>query len=93
MTQHPKPDLPEADAPEAANHLGQDNPEHSPDGSEHSRDRAPAAGTIRNPGGLATGLQSGGTIPGKSPGATVGSIGTGGGSTAGAPTGTAKRGV
>lgn len=42
--------------------------------------------------GVATGLQPGGTIPANTPGATVGSIGTGGGSTAGNPTGSAKKG-
>jgi hypothetical protein len=42
-------------------------------------------------GGLSTGLQPGGTVPGKSPAAGVGSIGTGGGSTANKETGTVKR--
>ena len=48
----------------------------------------------RQPGraGLATGLQQGGVTPGHSPGAGVGSIGTGGGSTARAPTGTLANG-
>ena len=40
-------------------------------------------------GGLATGLQPGGIIPGGGPGATVGSIGTGGGSNANEATGDA----
>ena len=34
-------------------------------------------------GGLSSGLQPGGTIPGQGPGVGMGSIGTGGGSTAG----------
>jgi hypothetical protein len=41
--------------------------------------------------GLSTGLQPGGTVPGKSPAAGVGSIGTGGGSSASRETGTVKR--
>jgi hypothetical protein len=40
-------------------------------------------------GGLATSLQPGGIIPGGGPGATVGSIGTGGGSNANEATGDA----
>jgi len=90
MTHHDRPnqhpEAPQTDAGEAADHLGQDAP-------ENGERRTPTTGTIRNPGGLSSGLQPGGTIPGKSPGASVGSIGTGGGSTAGAPTGTAKRGI
>ncbi|HEV2559572.1 MAG TPA: hypothetical protein VGU45_13160 [Microvirga sp.] len=88
MTHHDRPDEHAADAPEAASHLGQDDP-NGGTGERHT----PPSGTLRNPGGLSTGLQPGGTIPGKSPGASAGSIGTGGGSTAGAPTGTAKRGI
>ena len=42
-------------------------------------------------GGLATGLQRGGIKPGGGPGATVGSIGTGGGSNANQPTGDSAR--
>lgn len=42
-------------------------------------------------GGLASGLQPGGTIPGQSPAAGEGSLGTGGGSTAGAASGTLGR--
>jgi hypothetical protein len=37
--------------------------------------------------GLASGLQPGGTLPGASPATGMGSIGTGGGSTANRPTG------
>ncbi|WP_210527931.1 DUF2934 domain-containing protein [Rubellimicrobium arenae] len=43
-------------------------------------------------GGLASGLQPGGIVPGGGPGATVGSLGTGGGSTGNAPTGDLGRG-
>jgi hypothetical protein len=42
-------------------------------------------------GGLASGLQRGGVTPGGGPGATVGSIGTGGGSDADQPTGDSAR--
>ena len=42
-------------------------------------------------GGLASGLQSGCIKPGGGPGATVGSIGTGGGSNANQPTGDSAR--
>ena len=41
--------------------------------------------------GLSSGLQPGGTLPGASPANGEGSIGTGGGSTKGRRTGTAKR--
>jgi hypothetical protein len=41
--------------------------------------------------GSATPLQPGGTKPGGTPGTSVGSIGTGGGSTAGKPTGNAAK--
>lgn len=41
--------------------------------------------------GLSSGLQSGGSAPSSSPAVGVGSLGTGGGSTGGKPTGTAKR--
>jgi hypothetical protein len=43
------------------------------------------------PGGIASGLQPSGTSPGKTPAAGKGSIGTGGGSTAGKDTGNLKR--
>lgn len=43
------------------------------------------------PVGAGTPLQPGGTTPGNSPAAGMGSIGTGGGSTAGAATGSRKR--
>jgi len=44
------------------------------------------------PGGLASGVQPGGTAPGGGPGASQGSIGTGGGATGGAPSGNRKSG-
>ncbi|MFZ5720915.1 MAG: hypothetical protein ACOY5Y_15755 [Pseudomonadota bacterium] len=46
---------------------------------------------IRGPGGVSTDLQPGGARPDGGPGASEGSIGTGGGSTAGADTGAVKR--
>jgi hypothetical protein len=66
---------------------GADEDEHA--GGE--RAATPTTHTLRNPGGLASNLQRGGTVPGGGPGGSVGSIGTGGGSTAGSPTGSAKR--
>ena len=42
------------------------------------------------PGGLSTGLQPSGMTPGGGPGASVGSIGTGGGSDEDRPTGSVK---
>jgi hypothetical protein len=42
-------------------------------------------------GDVATPLQPGGTLPGGGPGASLGSIGTGGGNTAGGSTGSQKR--
>jgi hypothetical protein len=53
----------------------------------------PEGGTLGTPGGVASGLQPGGTIPGGGPGTGVGSLGTGGGSTAGDATGTPARGT
>lgn len=44
------------------------------------------------PSGIASGLQPGGLLPGGGPGASVGSIGTGGGQTTGQDTGWLKRG-
>lgn len=58
---------------------------------EHAGDKKPADPLTQNtPSGIATSLQPGGTVPGKSPAASVGSIGTGGGQTANAPSGAAK---
>jgi hypothetical protein len=50
-----------------------------------------SANPPRAPSGLATGLQPGGVAPGGGPGASVGSIGTGGGSTGGHDSGSLKR--
>jgi hypothetical protein len=80
--------VPSSDGKDAADRLGQDEADT---GTPEGENRTATTGTIKNPGGLASGLQLGGTIPGKSPGASAGSIGTGGGTTAGAPTGTVKR--
>jgi hypothetical protein len=52
-------------------------------------DRLPTSGGSGN--GLSTGLQPGGIKPGGGPGATVGSIGTGGGSDENETTGDADR--
>jgi len=82
--------LPPVDATKASATLGQ------PEADEHSEGEHPADPAVsppRNLGGTASGLQPGGTIPGKSPGASVGSIGTGGGSTGGKATGAVKRGL
>jgi hypothetical protein len=55
-------------------------------------DSAPGAGGAKVDGnGLATSLQPGGTVPGDSPANSVGSIGTGGGSTANQATGDAAK--
>jgi len=55
-------------------------------------DFAPGAGGAKVDGnGLATSLQPGGTIPGDSPANSVGSLGTGGGSTANQATGDAAK--
>jgi hypothetical protein len=73
-------------AAEIAERLGRENP-----GEHGSGDNPATAGSSGSPGGsgngLSMGLQSGGTIPGGGPGAGVGSIGTGGGSTANQSTG------
>ncbi len=45
----------------------------------------------RAPSGLSTGLQPGGLVPGGGPGASVGSIGTGGAQTDNKDTGSLKR--
>jgi hypothetical protein len=59
---------------------------HKEGGKEAAGLELPAEGAT----GAATGLQPGGTIPGGGPGTSTGSIGTGGGSTANKPSGTAK---
>src|SRR5215213_2986577 len=50
-----------------------------------------SANPPRTPSGLATGLQPGGMVPGGGPGASVGSIGTGGAQTEKRDTGSLKR--
>jgi len=57
---------------------------------EEDADRSGRTGMTASPSGLASGLQSGGTVPGGGPGNTEGSIGTGGGSNADRDTGTLK---
>ncbi|HEY8617330.1 hypothetical protein [Phenylobacterium sp.] len=62
---------------------------------DHNRTPAPAGPTpdapSAPPSGLSTSLQPGGTIPGGGPGASQGSLGTGGGQTAGQDSGAVKR--
>jgi hypothetical protein len=66
-----------------------------PDPSEIEIDEAndkmggPTTGSLD--AGLSSSLQPGGTMPGGGPGTGVGSLGTGGGQTAGQPTGNAKK--
>ena len=47
---------------------------------------------VTGAGGIASGVQRGGTNPGGGPGAGLGSLGTGGASTGGSATGNVKRG-
>ena len=71
-----------------------------PSGSESSKPKDEASGSEQEgfssanpphaPGGLPSGLQPSGTKPGGGPGASVGSIGTGGGSDEDTPTGSVK---
>lgn len=77
----------------------------TPTGHADADDHSPAIAPTRAPptreereslsgtggNGLATGLQQGGTIPGGSPAALEGSVGTGGGSTRNQPTGDAEQ--
>lgn len=49
-----------------------------------------SANPPRTPSGLSTGLQPSGMTPGGGPGASVGSVGTGGGSDQDRPTGSVK---
>ena len=79
--------VPTAGSGEASNHLGQDDAADVTRGDEPAKTAPPP----HAPGGLSTSLQPGGTVPGGGPGASVGSIGTGGGPTAGASSGSAKR--
>jgi hypothetical protein len=65
---------------------------------EEGRDQSGSSAGATNPvaaasttGGIATELQSGGTMPGGGPGTGPGSIGTGGGSTGGRDSGNIKR--
>ena len=63
---------------------------NSPANTDHEApSRLPPGGA----GGLASGLQPGGTLPGGGPGTGAGSLGTGGGATGGADTGDVRKGV
>ncbi len=53
----------------------------------------PAGDALGTVGGVASGLQPGGTIPGGGPGTGMGSLGTGGNSTAGDASGTPVHGT
>lgn len=99
MTHHDKPSehmphagdaaVPTAEAGEAVSHLGQDDADDARKG-ERRNETGGRPVTTPGSGGLASGLQPGGTSPGGGPGASVGSIGTGGGATGGAPSGSGK---
>jgi hypothetical protein len=58
----------------------------APSGGEHSPSTVPGG-----PSGIATSLQPGGVLPGGGPGASQGSLGTGGGQTADQDSGAVKR--
>jgi hypothetical protein len=59
------------------------------DTDQEAPSRPPPGGA----GGLASGLQPGGTLPGGGPGTGAGSIGTGGGATGGVDTGDVRKGT
>jgi hypothetical protein len=67
-----------------------DHPKDEP--ADEAERKVPGSSAPGGPGGVASGLQPGGTAPGGGPGASEGSIGTGGGSTGGAPSGNRKNG-
>ncbi|HEX2134616.1 MAG TPA: hypothetical protein VHG30_01745 [Microvirga sp.] len=104
MTQDPPKDrmpqsgdspVPTAEAGPAMSHLGQDDADDArrrekPD--ERPGDTGgPSAKPPRQPGGIASGLQPGGTSPGGGPGASAGSVGTGGAQTGGGASGSVKK--
>lgn len=70
---------------------GQESP-GEPEASKATPDIEAKPGSGDATGGLATPLQPGGTIPGGGPGATQGSVGTGGAPSGGSPSGSLKRG-
>ncbi|WP_372623176.1 hypothetical protein [Falsiroseomonas sp.] len=61
-------------------------------GSDEASPGASGGQRLTGAGGIASGVQRGGTKPGGGPGAGLGSLGTGGASTGGAATGNVKRG-
>ena len=61
---------------------------NSPANTDHEAPSRPPPGGA---GGLASGLQPGGTLPGGGPGTGAGSIGTGGGATGGVDTGDVRK--
>ena len=72
--------IPTAGAGEAVSHLGQDDADDA--NREKEKNQSHANPPPRQPGGIA---------PGDGPGASVGSIGTGGGQTGGAASGSVKK--
>jgi hypothetical protein len=76
---------------------GHKQPKADPEGNQAQEDVSgsgqagfSSANPPRAPSGLSTGLQPSGMTPGGGPGASVGSIGTGGGSDEDRPTGSVK---
>jgi hypothetical protein len=68
-------------------------PTDSGKNAKNSENTTTSTGGSPGASGISSNLQPGGTIPGKSPAAGVGSIGTGGGSTANGPSGAVKKGI
>jgi hypothetical protein len=85
--------VPTAESGEAVSHLGQDDADDAARGDkEHEKEQgSDAKPPPRQPGGIASGLQPGGTSPGGGPGASAGSIGTGGAQTGGGASGSVKK--
>ena len=74
---------------EAARRLKRSDQENGQSEGSSGSEGSTAIDALKGNTGAATGLQPGGTIPGGGPGTSTGSIGTGGGSTAGQATGNA----
>ena len=67
--------------------------DHSSKAARNSENTTSTTSGSQGASGISSNLQPGGTIPGKSPAAGVGSIGTGGGSTGNRPSGAVKKGT
>jgi len=77
---------------QAGEHRGETaSPNQNQKGSSSPNTGFSSADPPRAPSGLSTGLQPGGVVPGGGPGASVGSIGTGGAQTDNRDTGSLKR--